>query len=110
MEELMPQTNSRTAVSNPRTYRYQGNQIEVLPYFLYEVDLYSIFPKRTKILLSRYYTSNKLLNIKEVEVVKRFKNFSIQRFITLLGAPISFIEENNLPIYELKKPYKKKKS
>lgn len=58
----------------------------------------------------RYYTSDKLLNVKEVEVVKRFKNFNIERFITLLGAPISFIEENNLPIYELKKPIKKKKS
>lgn len=110
MEGLMTQTNSRTAVNNSKTYRYQDNQIEVLPYFLYEVDLYSISPKRTKILLSRYYTSDKFLNVKEVEVVKRFKNFNIQRFITLLGAPISFIEENNLPIYELKKSYKKKKS
>lgn len=65
---------------------------------------------RANILSCRYYTSNKLLNVKEVEVVKRFKNFHIERFITLLGAPMSFIEDNNLPIYELKKPSKKKKS
>lgn len=65
---------------------------------------------RANILSCRYYTSNKLLNVKEVEVVKRFKNFHIERFITLLGAPMSFIEDNNLPIYELKKSSKKKKS
>lgn len=60
-------------------------------------------------LSSRMYTSDKLLNVKEVEVTKKYKKFSIIRFITLLGAPKSFIEENNLPIYELRKPTKKKK-
>ena len=73
-----------------------------MPYFLYEVSLYRTTPKRVNLLLSRYYTSDKLLNVKEVEVVKRFRAFNIERFITLLGAPISFIEENDLPLYELK--------
>ena len=67
---------------------------------------------RANMLSTRYYTSDKLLEVKEVEVIKRFKDFNIERFITLLGAPKSFIEENNLPIYELKtnrkKPTKKK--
>lgn len=105
----MPRTKSPTA-DKPITYRYQDCQIEVLPTFLYEVDLYFISPRKANLLSCRYYTSDKLLNVKEVEVVKRFKNFNIERFITLLGAPISFIEESNLPIYELKKPIKKKKS
>lgn len=96
-------------VDKPITYRYQDEQIEVLPYFLYEVSLYRIAPMRANILSTRYYTSDKLLNVKEVEVVKRFKNFNIERFITLLGAPQSFIEENNLPIYELKRKQTKKK-
>lgn len=109
MEELMPRTSSHTT-DNPITYWYQDSQIEVLPCFLYEVDLYFISPRRANMLSNRYYTSDRLLNVKDVEVVKRFKNFNIQRFITLLGAPISFIEENNLPIYESKKPFKKKKS
>lgn len=109
MEELMPRTKSPTT-DKPITYRYQDCQIEVLPCFLYEVDLYFISPRRANLLSCRYYTSDRLLKVKEVEVVKRFKNFNIERFTTLLGAPISFIEENNLPIYELKKPSKKKKS
>lgn len=65
---------------------------------------------RVNMLSSRFYTSNKLLDVKEVEEIKRFKDFTIDRFITLLGAPMSFIEENNLPIYELRKPTRKKKS
>lgn len=109
MVELIPQTKSLVA-DKPITYRYQDCQIEVLPCFLYEVDLYFISPRRANLLSCRYYTSDTLLKVKEVEVIKRFKNFNIERFITLLGAPISFIEENNLPIYELKKLSKRKKS
>lgn len=108
MEELMARKSSQSA-NKPITYRYQDGQIEALPYFLYEVCLYRTSPDRVSMLSNRYYTSDRILNVKEVEVVKRFKNFSIERFITLLGAPISFIEENNLPIYELRKPIKKKK-
>lgn len=62
---------------------------------------------RANVLSTRYYTSDKLLNVKEVEIIKRFRTFSIERFITLLGAPQSFIEENNLPVYELKTNRKK---
>ena len=96
--------------STPNTYEYQGHQIEILPTFLYEVSLYKIFPTSSTMLSSRYYTSNKIIKVEESKVVKRFKNFFIERFITLLGAPISFIKDNNLPIYELKKQSKKKKS
>lgn len=111
MERPMSQTNSHSG-DKPITYRYEDYQIEVLPYFLYEVSIYRIAPMRANMLSTRYYTSDKLLEVKEVEVIKRFKDFNIERFITLLGAPKSFIEENNLPMYELKtnrkKPTKKK--
>lgn len=91
------------------TYRYNDDQIEVLPYFLYEVDLYRIEPMRANLLASKFIKSNKLLDVEEVKVIKRFKNLSIDRFVTLLGAPKSFIEENNLPKYELKKKKKNEK-
>lgn len=93
-----------------KLYRYLDSPIEVLPYFLYEITLYRIDPRRCNILSSRYYTSNKLLSVPGVEVVKRFRSFHIERFITLLGAPKSFIEENKLPVYEPKQKIKKKKS
>lgn len=80
----------------PGVYNYQGLEIEMLPYFLYEVSLYKIEPKRANILSSRFYISNKLLKVKDTEIIKHFKNFNVTRFITLLAAPESFIKENNL--------------
>lgn len=97
-----------TQCNSPKIYEYRGNPIEVLPTFLYEVSLYKIFPNSASLLSSRYYTSNKLLKIEETKVVKRFKNFFIERFTTLLGTPISFIKDNNLSIYESKSIKKKK--
>ena len=56
------------------------------------------------------YTSNKLLKIKkDVKVLKKTREYEIIQFVDLLGAPQSFIEENNLPIYELQKRKKNEK-
>lgn len=84
-----------------KTYRYEGYQIEVLPYFLYEVSIYRCCKDRFNVLNNKMFTSNKFLNLKTREVLKRTKDYELVRFIDLLGAPQSFIEENNLPIYEL---------
>ena len=94
-------------MDKPVTYRYQDSQLMVAPTFMYEVDLYYISKNRANLLSSRAYTSDRELNVNEVEIVKRFKKFSIERFITLVGAPIAFIREKNLPIYEPNKPKKK---
>lgn len=77
-------------------YKYQDLYVEEMPYFLYEVSLYRIEKNRANLLCSKYYKANKLLKIKECELVRRFNNVSIERFITLLGVPESFIKENYL--------------
>lgn len=87
-------------------YCYSDLLIEVLPYFLYEVTIYRADSKRSNMLSCKYYISNKLLKVNEIKVLKRFKSFNIIKFITLLGAPKSFIEDNNLQVYN---PIKKKK-
>lgn len=105
----MPRTKSPSG-SNKPTYRYEGSQIEVLPYFLYEVSIYEIHRNRCNILDSKMYTSTKLLKIKEdVKVLKKTREYEVVQFVDLLGAPQSFIEENNLPIYELQKRKKNEK-
>ena len=85
------------------TYKYQESKLVELPHYLYEVCIYRLSSKCVSSLSTRYYISNKFLEVPEREIIKRFKNCTIERFITLLGAPYSFIKENNLPIYELKK-------
>lgn len=91
----------------PTTYKYKGEQVLIESNYVYEVDVYLIQKNRANILCSRTYISDKELKVKDVEIIKRGKDYNIQRFITLVGAPIEFIQENNLPIYEL---YKKKRN
>ena len=80
-------------------FLFGNDKIEVLPYFLYEVTIYQISKSMVRLLESKYYKSDKLLNVKDTAI--RYKNYSLVRNITLLAAPIEFIKENNLQ--ELKK-------
>lgn len=93
----------------PVSYRFGDERIEPMPYFLYEVSIYKVTKNMAGILDSKLFKSNKLLNIKKDVECKKYKDYEIVRYIDLLGAPMEFIEENNLPIYELRKPSKKKK-
>lgn len=93
----------------PVSYRFGENRIEPMPYFLYEVSVYKITKNMAGILDSKFFKSDKLLKIKNEVECKKFKDYQIVRYIDLLGAPMEFIKENNLPIYELRKPSKKKK-
>lgn len=96
----------------PTTYLLQGNIVETMPYFLYEVSVYKIAKNIAALIGSRFYKSDKLLKIKNDLTVKKFKDYKVVRYINILGVPKEFVEENNLPIYEAKpkkKPKKKKK-
>lgn len=95
----MARTKDRSG-SKP-TYRFENGQIEVLPYFLYEVSVDKLWKNGFCCLKSRFFKSDKFLKIKNTEEIKYFDGYSIVRSITLLGAPYSFIKEHNLPIYKL---------
>lgn len=86
---------------NPITYRFENNQISVLPYFLYEVSADKLWKNGFCNLKSRYFKSNKFLKVKHTVETKRFDGYKVVRSITLLGAPYNFIKENNLPVYKL---------
>lgn len=85
------------------TYRFRGVQIEVLPYFLYEVSIDKLWKNGFGNLKSRYFKSDRFLKIVQTEESKQFDGYRIVRSITLLGAPYSFIKEHNLPIYSKNK-------
>lgn len=96
----MSRTKDRSG-RKPATSRFENSQIEVLPYFLYEVSVDKLWKNGFCCLKSRFFKSDKFLKVKEVEV-KYFDGYSIVRSITLMGAPYNFIKERNLPIYKLK--------
>lgn len=86
------------------SYRFKDNKIKVMPYFLYEISIYKITKNMVNMLDSKYFKSNKLLGI--CNEYNKFRNNLIVKYVDLLGAPIEFIKENNLPLYELRN-YKK---
>lgn len=84
----------------PVTYRFENNQIEVLPYFLYEVSADKFWENGFCTIKSRYFKSDKFLRIRSTEV-QHYSGYKVIRSITLIGAPYNFIKEHNLPIYKL---------
>lgn len=96
----------------PTTYRLQGNRVEIMPYFLYEVSIYKITKNMVSLIDSQFYKSDRQLTIKKNTTVKKYKEYSIVRYVDVLGVTKEFIKENNLPIYEInikKKSINKKK-
>ena len=93
--------------TNPILYRFGDNKVEILPYFLYDVSIYKITKDTAFCLESCYYKSDKLLNIKKETISKKFLNYSIVKYISIIGVTKQFAEDNHLPIWELKKRKKK---
>lgn len=90
------------------TYRYDNYQIEVLPYYLYVIDVYKLWKNGACLLSSRRFKSDRFLKVTNTEKWKKFDGYEIRRGIYLEGAPIDFIKENKLPLYHLNSKSKKK--
>lgn len=90
----------------PETYLLQGNRVEIMPYFLYEVSVYKSIKGMAFLIGSQYYKSNRLLNIKKETTVKKCSGYSVVRYISVLGVTKEFVDENRLQLYQ---PIKKKK-
>lgn len=95
------QTKGRSG-DNPVTYLYEGYQLMVLPYFLYEVDVYRTWKDGFALVKSRLFKSNKFLSIKNYVDIKHYDGYNLERSINLIGAPINFIKEKKLPLYGTK--------
>ena len=88
-----------------KIYRLNGYQVEIMPYYLYDFSVYEHTKDYSRCLIQRYYKANKYFKI-PYESIKR-NGVLIEREVNLIGAPIEFIIDNNLPIYELEKKKKK---
>lgn len=92
----------RDRLKSSETYLYEGHQLIVLPYFLYEVDVYRIWENGFALVKTRRFKSNKFLKIKNYIETKYYEGHKLERSIELIGAPMSFIKENRLPVYRQK--------
>ena len=80
-----------------------------MPYFLYEVSIYKITKNMASLMDSQLYKSDKVLKVRNDVTVEKYRDYSIVRYITILGVTKEFVEENDLPIYKKKLTKRKKK-
>ena len=92
-----------------------GSRIYPAPFFLYEVVTYKLFNEkqakpskgRMELVNSKFFKSSKPLKL-EYKIVRN-KDYSLEMSITWIGAPMDYIRDNNLPIYDPKKKTKNEK-
>ena len=74
--------------------------------FLYEVDVYRIFPDRAECINSKFIHSNKPLKIKKEIIIKRDSISKIITFLTFISAPESYVINNAIYKEQLKRKRK----
>ncbi len=89
-------------------YIFNDTKIGVSKYFTYEVNISKHWKGGFCIIGNKFFKSNKLLNITCPRKVKKYKNYFIEKEITLIDAPIEFIKEMRLNLYIPKLKKKKK--
>lgn len=90
-------------------YLIGDNKVEIMPYFLYEVSIYKITKNMASLMDSQLYKSDKVLKVRNDVTVEKYRDYSIVRYVTILGVTKEFVEENDLPIYKKKLTKRKKK-
>lgn len=92
-----------------------GSRIYPAPFFLYEVTTYKLFNEkqakpskgRAELINSKFFKSSKPLKL-EYKIIRN-KDYSLEMSMTWIGAPMSYIRDNNLTIYDPKKKSKNEK-
>lgn len=77
------------------SYRSGDVELTVSDEFIYEVNLYTLYPDRVESEGSRFYSSPKPLKYKECKVVKKDKVTRIMKTVTWVSAPLDYLENNN---------------
>lgn len=92
-----------------------GSRIYPAPFFLYEVMTYKLFNEkqakpskgRVELVNSKFFKSSKPLKL-EYKIVRK-SDYSLEMSMTWIGAPMDYIRDNNLLIYDPKKKTKNEK-
>ena len=103
-------------LTSPTSYlTSDGSRIYPAPCFLYEVTTYKLynakqsFPSkgRAELVNSKFFKSSKPLKTLDYKIL-RTPDYILEQTVTWLGAPIEYILDNHLPIYDPKKKNEKR--
>lgn len=102
----------------PTSYQtLDGSRIYPAPFFLYEVTTYKLYNEkqakpakgRAELIDSHFFRADKPLKVLGYKAIKKAE-FLLEQSITWIGAPITYIQDNNLPIYNPRKKNEKRRS
>jgi len=87
-----------------------GSRIFPASAFIYEVTTYKLFNSkqaapskgRAELVDSKFFIASKPLTTLKYRAIKK-KDYLLEQSVAWLGAPMSYILDNNLPIYDPKK-------
>lgn len=87
-----------------------GSRIYPAPFFLYEVVTYKLYNAkqtapckgRAELIDSKFFRASKPLTTLGYKAIKK-PDYLLEQSITWIGAPMSYILDNKLPIYDPKK-------
>lgn len=91
-----------------------GSRIYPAQAFLYEVTTYKLYNTkqaapskgRAEIIDSKFFKASKPLTMLDYKVLKK-KDYLLEQTVVWLGAPMQYILDNKLPIYDPKKKNEK---
>jgi hypothetical protein len=89
-----------------------GSRIYPAPFFLYEVVTYKIYRKtapckgRAELIDSKFFKATKPLKTLGYRAIKK-PDYLLEQSVTWIGAPMSYILDNKLSIYNPKKKNEK---
>lgn len=90
-------------------YESKYGLVRMCSSFIYEVCLYKYWKNGFCQLDSKFYKSSHILHIKKDNTIIKYKDFFIEKEISLIGVPKAFIEEFNLKYYKPEVLIKKRK-
>lgn len=79
-----------------------GSRIYPAPFFLYEVTTYKLYKDRAELIDSKFFKASKPLKTLGYKALKK-SDYLLEQTVAWIGAPMQFILDNNLPIYDPKK-------
>lgn len=85
-------------------YVIENYKVEEMPYFLYEVNIYRYDKYGVNILDNRFYKSSNY--VKPYNIIKKEKDYILEKNISILGVTRDFICKYNLPLYDKKRKSK----
>lgn len=94
-----------------------GSRIYEAPFFLYEVVTYKLFNSkqaapskgRAELIDSKFFKTTKPLATLNRKVLEK-PDYLLEQSVVWIGAPMSYIKDNNLTIYDPKKKNEKGRS